>query len=1576
MKILFKRLTALNLALILLLAMLPAAVAAPEGDASEEDAAELLATYSSVGIIGANGDRIYYNPSYLYVGETACSCDGGGSGTGWAYSGGILYLDEDYSGDPIQATDDLLLDVSGEVAIRNESGPALTSVNGSIHIFKMDDTDDRLTVISGSGNAVSAKQAVRVESPANVEFMAPEGSPASRGGIYYDDAKYAEHALLTNRTFTGADPDSTEEVDTINHYEAAASGTTLVPYQSYIRMEGLPREEAEICLTLDPGEGSLPGLSAGKTDDVLIGMDEADLSEYQVAVVTLPQLPDPDRSGYVFTGWKKEENASDCYRSGDSMSVTQRTTPLYAVWAEAPGDSYIIFDGNGKKLDSPEMEKLTSDALPLTDGSITLPENHANGFVGWYPEKLELPDLSKTDFYEGLYFPGQTVSLPSGTVLYAVYYHRDTAVIHGNGYLTAEGNDRILTMAGKLQDTPGSLEVYSKAMDAQAKGFFRADGKALLDYNTESDGSGRYSGVADSDVYAQWTDAPAGSVLLYSYTPATTEEGRCGKVLTPAEAASFDPGSDYGFSRFAHDFDGWYSGNDKVEGALPAADENGYVILHGKWNLWSVTYSGTGRSGRVDYDGRAYIADGERVSGKTFNGWNSQPDGSGQWFLPGKYYQMSGSTTLYPQYLDTPADGNWVLVEASDGEGCYQKLETQPIAGSDKVSVTLPESETGWVFSVPWSGFREWSETFGYYGGKTYTVNPRTIFKEGDAPFHGNGGTFRNGTEFRSYVIAGSSWSSLALYPAEKDFETMPDGKVLRGWSTEKEYSPSATMYRPGASDAPSSGRYYAIWDSADAVYVNFKDQFNSVDNSFSVRGKAGETITLPNAKNRPGYQLDGWSDGSKLLLPGQSYVIPANDVTLTAKWSEHIVLIVDGKEYDPAVNHDYSAAKGWKYEASTGWKKLYLSGYHGGELYLPGNTDIYLSGENTVTAAAGKAAIGARNYVYVYENYQSDEEIKSLSVTGGDGAPAFDVQNLNLQSGISIDAVGGSGAPAVQTYYGLSIQNGHTRLVGGSGAPAVRFTYSYSSFDVNSRYAALLAGDSPETAVEIAPDDYKGESCIITQPKLYTLTIDAGEGKVNGRAELVLQAEYGQEAVRMDKLDVWHPDGKLAGWYDAEGQAHNYSIWLYEDLELTARWNTSPYDRYIYLNCRNAGSVNGKEGGDYIELPENGTVRLPMLTFNENQSEYVFEYWYLDGETDRRYFPANVDIPVEWLQHGFELRPSYYYTGNGNRNNNVLIHPNGTSFTEGIGFYRLWLDNGVFNARYMDDNADGWVIDSLNTKPDGSGTRYGHGAVIPLGTGGMPVLYAQWKPNQPTYVTKKNNENAPQNNDTYRYFAYTTGNKNGERLSSLLGWRTEDGTRIYLRGEKTDLPSGTTLYAYYGDTWTDGAVRLYGNGADGPAPLLFAGYWRTDEDGTRIYVYPGNTVFVREGYVLSGWNTSADGSGTAYPTDIRFHIGYSDENGDNWKLDSSLYAKTPKTLYAQWEKLPVAEVPVPADMAAQENAVIYLATYDENGGFLGTQWVAPDATRVTVYEEFDTYRFFCFANDGSAKPLTSHEEG
>ena len=180
------------------------------------------------------------------------------------------------------------------------------------------------------------------------------------------------------------------------------------------------------------------------------------------------------------------------------------------------------------------------------------------------------------------------------------------------------------------------------------------------------------------------------------------------------------------------------------------------------------------------------------------------------------------------------------------------------------------------------------------------------------------------------------------------------------------------------------------------------------------------------------------------------------------------------------------------------------------------------------------------------------------------------------------------------------------------------------------------------------------------------------------------------------------------------------------------------------------------------------------------------------------------------------------------------------------------------------------------NTKANGSGTSYSDGAYATFY--GNTTLYAQWeKYADPVITFDKNDGSGTAATQTVPYGESATLNANSFTRTghTFSGWNTKaDGTgTAYNDGANVTLNGNTTLYAQWQiNTYS---FSFDANGGSGSMSGGSAAY------GESIQL-PGNT-FTRPKYTFNGWNTKADGSGTAY--------------ADN----ASLTVTDNTTLYAQW---------------------------------------------------------------------------
>jgi|WetSurMetagenome_2_1015567.scaffolds.fasta_scaffold00108_35 uncharacterized protein (TIGR02145 family)/uncharacterized repeat protein (TIGR02543 family) len=253
-----------------------------------------------------------------------------------------------------------------------------------------------------------------------------------------------------------------------------------------------------------------------------------------------------------------------------------------------------------------------------------------------------------------------------------------------------------------------------------------------------------------------------------------------------------------------------------------------------------------------------------------------------------------------------------------------------------------------------------------------------------------------------------------------------------------------------------------------------------------------------------------------------------------------------------------------------------------------------------------------------------------------------------------------------------------------------------------------------------------------------------------------------------------------------------------------------------------------------------------------------------------------------------------------------------------------------------------GYAFVDWNTSPDGNGTSYLGGETFNMGAANV-TLYAVWTQN-PTYtVTYNGNGNSggtvPSDANSYQQGASVTVQGNSGNLArtgyTFAGWNTTaDGSGTSYAGSSTFNigAANVTLYA----VWTQNptyTVSYNGNGnTGGTVPSDVNAY----QQGAVVNVKANTGSLARTGYTFAGWNTTADGNGTAYAGGATFSMGSANV-----------------TLYAVWTQNPTYTVTyngnnstggtVPVDANAyQQGAVVTVKANTGNlarTGYTFTGW-------------------------------------
>ena len=237
-------------------------------------------------------------------------------------------------------------------------------------------------------------------------------------------------------------------------------------------------------------------------------------------------------------------------------------------------------------------------------------------------------------------------------------------------------------------------------------------------------------------------------------------------------------------------------------------------------------------------------------------------------------------------------------------------------------------------------------------------------------------------------------------------------------------------------------------------------------------------------------------------------------------------------------------------------------------------------------------------------------------------------------------------------------------------------------------------------------------------------------------------------------------------------------------------------------------------------------------------------------------------------------------YNGNGATGGSVPFDSN--KYLAGATVTVLGNSGSLVNTGY---SFSGW-----NTAANASGTSYSPGATFAMGSANV-TLYAQWT-QLPTYTATYNGNSATSGSvpvDGNKYAAGATVTVLGNSGSlvntgySFSGWNTaaNGSGSSYSPGATFAMGSANvTLYAQWTQlpTYT---VTYNGNGATGGSVPVDSNKYLA---GATVTVLGNSGSLVNTGYSFSGWNTAANGGGTAYAGGATFAMGSANV-----------------TLYAQW---------------------------------------------------------------------------
>ena len=866
---------------------------------------------------------------------------------------------------------------------------------------------------------------------------------------------------------------------------------------------------------------------------------------------------------------------------------------------------------------------------------------------------------------------------------------------------------------------------------------------------------------------------------------------------------------------------------------------------------YNLTYDGNGStSGTVPATqtgpiGSSYtIATNSGVlakTGYTFGGWNSSADGTGTAYAASTAFLMPlGGLTLYAQWVPN----QYTLTYDANGGSSAPASSLNNAGALLTLSATTP-TRAGYTFAG-WNTAANGSGT-NYAASAAYTmpgVNTTLYAKwsAATATIAYNG----NGSASGSVPASTTATAGSATTVSANSGNLVNTGYSFAGWNTAA--NGSGTDYAAGAAiNYPASGTttLYAKW-TANSYTLAYNSNGGS-SSPGSTSQQFGSTVTVISAASNPtraGYTFNGWNtaaNGSGTSQAAAStFSMPASNVTLYAQWT--------------AINYNVT----------------YSSNAPSGSTATGSQTDPanYISGASVTVANAGTLAVAS--YRFVGWNTRADG-------TGTDYAPGasftMPVGGITLYAKwmlssvqLTYDSNGGSAGPAPDIHAaGSQIQL--------SSVVPTRAGYTFGGWNT-------LANGSGTNYASAANYTVPGSDTVLYAKWTainYSLTYDANGG--SGSPAALLNQIVNAVITLSNSIPSW-VGYTFLGWNTAaNGSGTDFTPGgLFTmgagNATLYAKWQGDPFTLYY----------NGN-GGTTISPASEGRTAGAVGTISSSvptRSGYNFNGWNTRADGTGTSYTAgssltmpgqNLTLYAQWSAAVSAVN----YDANGGSN-----APLGSYATTN---QTITVSAGV-------PTRSGFTFVGWNTAANGSGTPYSAGDTLVMSSNSI-TFYAQWSTS--SYVLSydaNGGASAPANQNVAYAATATVSSALPTRAGfDFLGWNTD------MNGLGTSRPGGSTFVMPVGNVtlyaqWALATYTVYYN-ANGGLGNIASQAGRFGSNIALTSVLP-----TRAGYTFAGWNTNADGTGTAYAAGAGFTIPSSNT-----------------MLYAQW------------------TAITYTLTYDDNGG-------------------------------------------
>jgi uncharacterized repeat protein (TIGR02543 family) len=557
-------------------------------------------------------------------------------------------------------------------------------------------------------------------------------------------------------------------------------------------------------------------------------------------------------------------------------------------------------DGNpsslGKDQNSIGVRPIRAFSRPKTNAPTILSASFANPYIG-QPDTLtatvtsgatgtvDFKDASNNVLCTTGSLNGSGIAscvwtpLSAGSYTVSAYYLGDSSY---NPTTSSSTSIQVLAPATITYNTNGAVgttptaAIYSgsaltlPAGTGLSKSGYSFGGWSLTETGTAL--TSPYSPSASRTLYAVWT---ANQYTITYNANSGTGTQTAGSYTTGAAATTLPASST--FSRTGYSFGGWATSTGSttpVASYSTSATATFYAIWsRGTYNVRFLANGGVGSMETQTSSATANLTTNAfTFTDRTFTGWNTSADGTGNAYSNSQSYPFLANLTLHARW------GNLISFSSQGATSGSPSFTSQSwTSGAINLATIGTMVKTGYTFGGWTNG------TTTYAGGASYTpttgitLNPVWTAITYTISFNSNQAT--GGT-----VPSNQSWTTgaTARTLSGNTGTLVKSGYTFGGWATSASSITPVTTYSTSASQI-----FYAIWTP-----ISYTITYALAGGTSALPTQANQRIsnsfTLAATPTRASYNFAGWSDSTTAYGALATYTITASTpsaVTLTAQW-------------------------------------------------------------------------------------------------------------------------------------------------------------------------------------------------------------------------------------------------------------------------------------------------------------------------------------------------------------------------------------------------------------------------------------------------------------------------------------------------------------------------------------------------------------------------------------------------------------------------------------------------------------------------------------------------------------------